>query len=83
MLSQKYKVTFPRCIAVSQFGHLHPLDFLGLGGLLHVLEALWRAQLEPAAVVHVPHGLQQHAHLGDPSIDGEGHCAGVVERIIS
>ena len=62
---------------------MHSLDFLGLGGLLHVLEALWRAQLEPAAVVHVPHGLQQDAHLWNSSIDREGHCTGMVEWVIS
>jgi len=58
------------------------LDFLGLGGLLHVLEALWRAQLEAAAVVHVPHRLQQHAHFGDPGVHGERHGTGMVERVI-
>lgn len=58
------------------------LDFLGLSGLLHILEALWWAQLEPATVVHVPDRLQQDAHFGNPSTDRKGHCTGMVEGVI-
>lgn len=58
------------------------LDFLGLGGLLHVLEALWRAQLESAAVVHVPNRLQQDAYFGNSGTDRKGHCSSMVEGVI-
>lgn len=58
------------------------LDFLGLCGFLHVLEALWRAQLESAAVVHVPNRLQQDAYFGNPGTDRKGHCTGMIEGVI-
>lgn len=63
------------------FGHRRTvilLDLLCLGVLLHVLQALGRAELEAAAVVHVPHGLQQNAHFRDPGVNGEGHGTSVI-----
>lgn len=57
------------------------LDFLGLSGLLHVLEAFRWAQLKPATVIHVPDRLQQHTHFGDPSTDRKGHCTSMVKGI--
>lgn len=54
------------------------LGLLRLGVLLHVLETLRRTKLEAAAVIHVPHGLQQDAHFWNPGIDREGHGTGVI-----
>lgn len=61
---------------------MNRLDFLGLGGLFHCLEAFWWAELEPATVIHVPDRLQKHAHFRNASTDRKGHCTGMIKGII-
>lgn len=75
-------LTTGRCSDGMLNKHWHWLDFLGLCGFLHVLQALWWAQLESAAVIHVPNRLQQDAYFGNPGTDRKGNCTGMVEGVI-